>query len=91
MRKSAEEGKDINRCLLDYRDSPITGMNATPAQLLMGRRLKSILPVTSEQLKPRIVPNSRADLEARQTVMARYYNRGTKSLPKFKPGDNCRI
>lgn len=91
MRKAAEEGKDIYRCLLDYRDSPIGGVNATPAQLLMGRRLKTVLPVTLAKLKPRIIQNSRANLVNRQKVMVNYYNRGKRSLPKFKTGDPCRI
>lgn len=91
MRKAAEDGKDVHRCLLDYRDSPISGIDATPAQLLMGRRLKTVLPVTSAQLKPRILPNSRAGLQDRQKVMAHYYNRGTRHLSKFASGENCRI
>jgi transposase InsO family protein len=48
MRKS----KDINKALLSYRNTSLEGINMSPAQLLMGRRLKTTLPTTAELLKP---------------------------------------
>lgn len=91
MRKVAEDGKDIYKCLLDFRDSPISGLQVTPAQLLMGRRLKSILPVSSRKLMPQPAVQGRDELVARQQQMARYYNRGKRELPSLQPGESCRI
>jgi len=44
MRKGAENGKDIYRCLLDLL---LADSKVTPAQLLLGHHLKLILPITS--------------------------------------------
>jgi hypothetical protein len=41
--KAYESGGDPNLCLLGYRNSPLEGINKTPAQLLMSRRLNSQL------------------------------------------------
>uniref|UniRef100_A0A8C1T8J4 Uncharacterized protein n=1 Tax=Cyprinus carpio TaxID=7962 RepID=A0A8C1T8J4_CYPCA len=73
MRKAAEDGKDIYKCLLDFRDSPISGLQVTPAQLLMGRRLESILPVTSHKLMPQPTVQGRDELVARQQQMAQIF------------------
>ena len=43
--KCAEDGTDPNIVLLRYRNTPITGMQYSPAQMLFGRRLKDTLPV----------------------------------------------
>ncbi|KAG8180597.1 hypothetical protein JTE90_018215 [Oedothorax gibbosus] len=40
MRKAMEEGKDLHTVLLDYRVTPSKGLKS-PAELLMGRRLRS--------------------------------------------------
>ncbi|ROL45318.1 hypothetical protein DPX16_23746 [Anabarilius grahami] len=82
---------DIYKCLLDFRDSPISGLQVTPAQLLMGHRLKSILPVSSRKLMPQPTVQGRDELVARQQQMACYYNRGKRELPSLQPGESCRI
>lgn len=76
---------------LDLLNSPISGLQVTPVQLLMGRRLKSILPVTSRKLMPQSTVQGRDELVARQQQMAHYYNRGKRELPSLKPGESCRI
>ena len=35
MRKAAEEGRDVHLALLEYRNTPISGLECSPAQLLM--------------------------------------------------------
>ena len=44
LRKADDEGNDPYIALLDYRNTPVTGMQESPAQLLMSRMLKSKLP-----------------------------------------------
>ncbi len=52
LRKADDEGNDPYMALLEYRDTPITGMQEWPAQLLMNRMLKSKLPTTTALLQP---------------------------------------
>jgi len=46
LRKAHEDGTDIQLAILAYRNSPISGMKLSPAQLLMNRRLRDKLPAS---------------------------------------------
>ena len=46
-----------------YRNTPITGMQELPAQLLMSRMLKSKLPTTTALFQPKVQENVREKLE----------------------------
>ena len=48
-----EKADDPYKALLSYRNSPLDGVNLSPAQILMGRRLRTFIPVTEGLLKPR--------------------------------------
>ena len=39
FKKAKESGHDPEMALLEFRNTPVTGLNTSPAQLLMGRRL----------------------------------------------------
>ena len=54
LRKTQKEGKDPYISILEYRNTPIDGIGS-PAQLLMNRRLRSILPSTPKQLEPTLL------------------------------------
>ena len=91
MRKVLEDGEDIHLALLNYRDSPIAGLEHSPSQLLMSRRLKTKLPVVESQLMPSVVSNAKNDLQKRQDTYKRYYDRGTKQLSNLAVGDSVRV
>ena len=55
LKKAYSDGKDVFIALLEYRNTPIAGISASPAQLLMSRRLKAKLPVISSLLQPAVV------------------------------------
>ena len=67
--------------ILQYRSTPIDGL-ASAAQLLMGRQLRSILPSTNQQLKPKTVDHN-TFLSRRmklQVVQKAYYDRVTNGI-----------
>ncbi|XP_056110231.1 asparagine synthetase [glutamine-hydrolyzing] [Rhinichthys klamathensis goyatoka] len=67
-------------------------IGASPAQLLMGRRLSTRLPITSELLKPRMVTNPVQQLlEKRQKMQKEYFDQRSRPLQKLQVGDNIRI
>lgn len=37
FKKTGEEGVDIRAALLEYRNTPISGLNVSPAEMLMSR------------------------------------------------------
>jgi len=54
LTKAKMDRKDPYLSLLEYRNTPVDNFKS-PAQLLMSRRLRSILPTTNKQLLPEIV------------------------------------
>ena len=47
-----KKAQDPYKALLNYPNTPLDGIKLSPAQLLMGRRLKSSLPIKADLLKP---------------------------------------
>uniref|UniRef100_A0A0E9R9M0 Uncharacterized protein n=2 Tax=Anguilla anguilla TaxID=7936 RepID=A0A0E9R9M0_ANGAN len=57
MDKAHAQRSDPCLSLLEYRNTPVDGLRS-PAQLLMSRRLRSILPTTEKQLQPELACRS---------------------------------
>lgn len=55
LRKSDYTGLDINLFLLTYRNTPIAGVQYSPAQLLMSRELRGTLLVNKQKFKLMVV------------------------------------
>lgn len=91
LKKAFEDGTDPYIALLEYRNTPITGMEYSPAQMLMSRRLRSKLPTTGELLRPEVVPDAATKLKARQKKQKFYFDKHARLLPTLKTGDATRI
>ena len=93
LRKSIKAGTDPNLAILDYRNTPTQGMTSSPAQRLMGRRTKTLLPTTQSLLLPKNIhlESEKRELRQRQQVQAEYYNRTAKDLPSLSEGDVVRM
>ncbi|CAG2239417.1 unnamed protein product [Mytilus edulis] len=72
--KCKKDGKDPYVALLEYRTTPLD-IGYTPSQLLMCRKLRSVLPTTLEELVPKTP----------------IYNEGSKPLKSLNSGDSVRI
>ena len=89
FKKAHDDDTDPYLALLEFRNAPIAGLNYSPAQILMSRRLRAKLPMSSNLLKPAIV-NVYDDLCARQARQKVYFDRSAKSLPVLQKGDKVR-
>lgn len=58
FRKAIEANTSTELALLEFRNTPITGMELSPAQLLMSRRLRSVVPMTQSLLTPAVSRNA---------------------------------
>ncbi|XP_061153604.1 uncharacterized protein plppr3b isoform X2 [Syngnathus typhle] len=78
--------------LMVYRSTPTTSTGCSPAELLMGRKIRTTLPILSANLDPRW-PNreeTRSTDAAAKQKQAFYYDRrnGVRHLPPLSSGDN---
>jgi hypothetical protein len=67
-----KKSKDPNKALLDYRNTPLEGIKLSPAQLQIGRRLKSSLPTSSTLLEPTFV-NGKKVKKSRKHHLVLFY------------------
>ena len=84
------EGRDTYLALLEYRNTPITGIDYSPAQMSMSRMLRSKLPARSSLLAPQTV-DGRCQLQQRQLTHKQYYDIGSKQLSELQPGNVVRV
>ena len=76
--------------MLKFRNTAIIGMSESQAQLLMGRNLRSSLPMLPSQLTP---PNSstvRQKLQVCQSQQKHNFDKTSKTLPPLKPNERVR-
>ena len=67
-------------------------METSPAQRLMGRCCKTLLPTPETLLEPRFSPlNDANKLRIQKERQRKYYNRGKRALPPIKQGETVRI
>ncbi|KAK7114526.1 hypothetical protein V1264_000580 [Littorina saxatilis] len=88
MEKAKASKSSALLCILEYRNTPVDGL-ASPAQLLMGRQLRSVLPATASQLQPKTINPQvvTARRQQRQAGQKKYYDRSSRPLPSLKIGD----
>ena len=57
----------------------------------MGRKLRATLPVTTSQLKPKIIPSEvvQRTLTQKRSTQKWYHDQGAKPLPELKKGDQA--
>ena len=77
--------------MLEYRNTPVTGMTYSPSQLLMSRTARTKIPATKELLQPCVPTDVRQQLESRQRQQALYYNKGSKPLQPLKANESVRL
>ena len=77
MRKSKDACSDPYLAILDHRNTPSQGFLSSPAQRLMSRRTKTLLPTASALLRPEVVDarHTERDMKRSQTQQATYYNK----------------
>ena len=89
--KTILQQKDPLLALMCYRATPCTTTGVSPAELLMGRKIKTTLPTLEKNLQPRW-PNLKAvrNKDAKEKEKQAFYfnlRHGAKTLPSLKPGD----
>jgi hypothetical protein len=79
--------KDPCKALMNYRNTPLEEINQSPAQLMMGRRLKTSLPTAAPLLKSRASDEGQRILKKQK----QYYDKHRKELPPLQPGETVQM
>lgn len=89
LKKTIDSKSDFYLSLLSYRNTPRENLNS-PAQLMMGRRLNSRLPVHYDLLKFQNYSNEKQyeNLLDKQIKTKFYYDQHCKPLPELNVGDD---
>lgn len=91
LEKARIDGKDPYISFLEYRNTPT--YVESPAKLLMSRQLRSILPITKNQRKPKGVPDeiTRPKRKINQNRQKTYFDVGSRKLSSLSPGQRVRF
>ena len=91
LKKSKAGRSDIYLALLEWRNTPSGGLQSFPAQSMFGRRTRTLIPTTSELLKPKIVEDVPGKLFKKKQLQAKYYNICAKKIPSLNNGEVVRV
>ncbi|KAL9964864.1 hypothetical protein ACROYT_G028566 [Oculina patagonica] len=54
MKKAKRSGQDVWKAILDWQNTPTENMGSSPAQRLMSRCTRTLLPTTNQLLRPQV-------------------------------------
>uniref|UniRef100_A0A3B3BSF9 Integrase catalytic domain-containing protein n=1 Tax=Oryzias melastigma TaxID=30732 RepID=A0A3B3BSF9_ORYME len=81
LKKAIQTGTGLHLVLLSLRNTPVTGLNLSPAQMLMERVLRSTLPCTSHVLKQSTLRNILDKVREMQTKQKLHFDQHARPLP----------
>jgi transposase InsO family protein len=89
LRKSQTDKQDFHLALLEFHNTPTNDILGSPAQRLMGRRTRTLLPTTHKLLVPKVITPSKVQLELsrQQANQKYYYDKHSHPLTPLKLGD----
>jgi len=90
---AAADKKDPFEGLLKCRNTPFEDIEVSPAQLLMSRRTRTMIPTHRRLLLPHAVDPDQVvkALKQRQSVSKRNYDKQSRDVPLLEAGDKLRI
>ena len=91
LEKTKREGSDLHRNLLNLRNIPSSSALGSPAQRLMGRRLRTTVPIHGDLLVPKLISNVTETLQHNRDVVKRCYDKHAKPLRPLQPKEKVRV
>ena len=93
MRKCKESGQDVYLAILAHRNTPSQGIDASPAQRLLDRRTRTLVPTASKLLEPKSkdLVAERKKLMHNKERQSYHHDKRAKDLPPLEEGDTVRM
>ena len=89
LKKALLVRRDPYLALLEYRNTPMSDDLGSPAQRLMGRRTKKLIPTSTKLLNPKTISPKivQKELLQRKERQKHYYDQHSKPLQELMTGD----
>ena len=89
LRKSQAGKCDFQLAFLEFRNTPTNSLLGSPAQRLMGRRTRTLLPTAHKLLLPKTIPplQVQSELTKQQADQKYHYDKHSQPLMPLKKGD----
>ena len=91
IKKTAKEGKDMWKAILEWRNATTPGMRSSPAERFFSRRTRSMLPCKTANYSPQIQMDTQQALIKKRQVAKKYHDRSSKPLPDLIIGQPVRV
>lgn len=85
--KAKASKREFWLALLEFRNTP-NSIGSSPAQRLMSRRTRSLVPMTPNNLQPRVEENVRDKILERKKQIKQQYDKGSRELPQLEIGQS---
>ena len=90
--KCRETGQSEFLALLDWRNTPSEGIGTSPSQRFLGRRCRTLLPMSRSLLQPRYpVEDDTRAINNQKECQQYYYDRHAKPLKPLRAGETVRV
>ena len=90
--KCRETGVSEFQALLDWQNTPSEGMDTSPTRRMMGRRCRTLLPMSGSLLRPSYpLRGDKRALAGRKWRQKNYYDRHVKPLKTISLGETVRV
>ena len=93
VKSMLEKADDPYKALLSYRNTPLEDVNLSSSRTLMGRCLRTQIPMTREMLKPQLYDPEEVlpKLKERQRKQQLQHDKTAKELPPLRNGEFVRV
>lgn len=81
LRKSRYGKIDYRELLLEYNNTPMINLEASPSQILQSRTLRTQLPMISSKLEPKIQTHIYEYLGKQKDRIKQYYDKTCRKQP----------
>ena len=91
FKKAFRDGKEPWLVLLEYKNKPVETIGSSPAQRLMFRRTKTLMPTASTLLRPCAVKGVESQIKLKRQRAKDYHDQIAKLLPPLEVGQEVRV
>lgn len=87
LKKCRDSDTELWQALLEYRNTPVKEVNASPVELLMSRKTRTLIPAYQNLFSPKVIPNISNNIKVNRQRQKHYYDQNSRYKSNFQKGD----